>query len=819
MHPADVHQISSRRWPLVVVASALLAVPLSAQTNSNAVLDATKGSVTILHAATLDVAPRVTLEAWVKPFPPTHAFGTVIDKDYPYAFALGVASIPGRTDSVEVRLVLAGSHVVGPRVASNSITWTHLAATVDTSSHQVVFYVNGTPVKTFVDPSVRFENNTQSLRIGRSALGDVYRGMCDEIRVWNTVRTAPEIAALWNHEAKGNEPGLVAVYHFEDVRDTVAWNRAAGGDLHGTFSGSRLIVLEERPDVFIDENEPNNCYAAATPVNFDSFLQTATIAPADTDYFKIWTGAGDVFRINSAAKNAGEPADLKISIISVDSTLHITSHSGGYPSFYSAASVTGYRYIRVVNRGSTAASYTLKPVYWGETFVADEHEPNNSLALARPRPWGVTSYGTIFPGVDAGVAVRDSDYYAYTGKAGEIALFINTLQGIGCGSGTTSLCNESGQLSNTFQTRNLNYRFPVDGTCYMKIVPNEATYRYYFGGFKVLADIHDRLYDMITVGSGTVLRAGSNNPYTNAYILKINGSSFSAPPDYTATELDGRQIVFGPATTSGLSVTRKFFVPTAAQGDTLGWVRVQDVLTNTSGVPVTVNLAVTSTLGVNHKRVIASSTGDTLFTTLDTWLWTDDDFPSSGTPHLMHIIDGIGGRDRIDSVYFSGSQLYWEWSDVTVQPGETKIYLYYHSQDSTALTAQPKGPAFSTLPLPAAATLGLGGTGALVMNWATDALVSAETVNPVPMTSALEQNYPNPFNPVTTVRYQLAETGNLRLVVYDVLGREIAVLADETKKPGIYEVQFDGSWLASGVYFYRMQAGNFVETKSLLLLR
>ena len=96
----------------------------------------------------------------------------------------------------------------------------------------------------------------------------------------------------------------------------------------------------------------------------------------------------------------------------------------------------------------------------------------------------------------------------------------------------------------------------------------------------------------------------------------------------------------------------------------------------------------------------------------------------------------------------------------------------------------------------------------------------------VPKVFALEQNYPNPFNPVTVIKYAVAGTGahgsgtsNVKLSVYDVLGREVAVLVNERKLPGRYEVTFDGSGLSSGSYFYRMEAGNFVETKKLLLLK
>ena len=84
---------------------------------------------------------------------------------------------------------------------------------------------------------------------------------------------------------------------------------------------------------------------------------------------------------------------------------------------------------------------------------------------------------------------------------------------------------------------------------------------------------------------------------------------------------------------------------------------------------------------------------------------------------------------------------------------------------------------------------------------------------------SLGQNYPNPFNPTTVISYQLPAASDVRLVVYDVLGREVAVLVNERKTPGSYEVKFDGSGLTSGVYLYRLTAGSFVQTRKLLLLR
>ncbi len=84
---------------------------------------------------------------------------------------------------------------------------------------------------------------------------------------------------------------------------------------------------------------------------------------------------------------------------------------------------------------------------------------------------------------------------------------------------------------------------------------------------------------------------------------------------------------------------------------------------------------------------------------------------------------------------------------------------------------------------------------------------------------ALEQNYPNPFNPTTQIEYSVAQHANVSLVVYDLLGREVAALVNEVKEPGSYKVNFDASNLPSGIYTYRIQSGSFVQTKKMMLMK
>ena len=106
--------------------------------------------------------------------------------------------------------------------------------------------------------------------------------------------------------------------------------------------------------------------------------------------------------------------------------------------------------------------------------------------------------------------------------------------------------------------------------------------------------------------------------------------------------------------------------------------------------------------------------------------------------------------------------------------------------------------------------------------WGTPSAVQNKEA--VPDSYALLQNYPNPFNPSTTIKYSIPDGETTRRVVstlkvYDILGREVATLVNEEKSSGNYEVKFDGSRLGSGVYFYTLRAGDFVQTKKMMLIK
>jgi beta-glucosidase len=113
-------------------------------------------------------------------------------------------------------------------------------------------------------------------------------------------------------------------------------------------------------------------------------------------------------------------------------------------------------------------------------------------------------------------------------------------------------------------------------------------------------------------------------------------------------------------------------------------------------------------------------------------------------------------------------------------------------------------------------------TGGFNLNWfMVSVITSVDDEKPMPTAYNLAQNFPNPFNPVTSIQYSIPDPGNVKLTIYDMLGREVAVLVNKEQSAGTYNVKFDAGSLnlSSGMYIYKLQAGSFSETKKLMLLK
>jgi len=130
----------------------------------------------------------------------------------------------------------------------------------------------------------------------------------------------------------------------------------------------------------------------------------------------------------------------------------------------------------------------------------------------------------------------------------------------------------------------------------------------------------------------------------------------------------------------------------------------------------------------------------------------------------------------------------------------------------TSVAAMPDGSRFFT-------TDSYNGTTRVYKRVGTTGIDNSTRDTEIPAGFTLLQCFPNPFNPSTTIRYGLLRRSRVSLTVYNALGQQVASLVEEEQEAGYHEVKFDGSGLSSGVYFYRLQAGDFVQAKKLMLLR
>jgi hypothetical protein len=149
-----------------------------------------------------------------------------------------------------------------------------------------------------------------------------------------------------------------------------------------------------------------------------------------------------------------------------------------------------------------------------------------------------------------------------------------------------------------------------------------------------------------------------------------------------------------------------------------------------------------------------------------------------------------------------------------IQPEVTPLLATVRDTSYRDTTAAPSVQYFYVV-----RAVDLGGNRSDPSNEVTVVTTGVEGATDLPVTYSLSQNYPNPFNPATVIPYQLPNAGDVRLTVYDMLGREVAVLVNERKGPGRYEAVFNAAHLASGVYLYRLRAGAFLETRRMALVR
>jgi len=161
----------------------------------------------------------------------------------------------------------------------------------------------------------------------------------------------------------------------------------------------------------------------------------------------------------------------------------------------------------------------------------------------------------------------------------------------------------------------------------------------------------------------------------------------------------------------------------------------------------------------------------------------------------------------------------WNTDYVTIKYNSSGIQqwlIYYHGNNynqATGLAVDKIGNVYVT-----GSSVGLGNNDYATIKYS-QAVGIQQISNEIPREFKLHQNYPNPFNPNTKIEFEVSKFSTVKLIVFDIIGREIGTLLNDELKPGVYEINFDGNTLSSGVYYYKIIADSFSEIKKMLLIK
>ncbi|MCX6162718.1 MAG: YCF48-related protein [Ignavibacteriae bacterium] len=203
---------------------------------------------------------------------------------------------------------------------------------------------------------------------------------------------------------------------------------------------------------------------------------------------------------------------------------------------------------------------------------------------------------------------------------------------------------------------------------------------------------------------------------------------------------------------------------------------------------------------INENTGWVSGSGGNIYKTVNGWInWNQQQSNTNASLYSLYFVDANTG-----------------WAC-----GENGIILKTVNSGITwKIDLNQFGTTLSTMKFLDNLTGFCAGANDVILRTTTGGITFISKLNePIPNSFSLCQNYPNPFNPSTKIRYDLPRAGVVRLAVYDVMGREIEMLVNERQTAGSYEATFDGSGFASGVYFYRLTAEGYGETRKMLLIR
>jgi hypothetical protein len=604
-----------------------------------------------------------------------------------------------------------------------------------------------------------------------------------------------------------------------------------------------IVLLFSFLTIIKAEVEPNNTYQQASviaPNSSDSGSlneQTQSQAADNDDYWQV-TLPSDGSLYCSTNQSANFDVDMYIYDVDGNTILASGGKSGTFESVYRVDLKAGTYFIRAY-RSSGSGTYTIQTKFNAASYSNDA-EPNNSYDTAQELGLNSSTTGHI-----KYYSANSTDYDDYwkvtipydgsltintTSDSADIDIYIYDIDG-------NTIIRSAGTygLTETIQFNNF-----MPGTYYIRLYSSSKQ-----GGYTITS-----AYTQISINGIT-----TNDPETNDdYLTATNLASFNAAGSvtnyghigyYTNNHIDYDDYWAVTTTTDGKLVVN---ITSTADLD------VDLYLYDIDGNAIIKSAAVSGTTeqltfdnlaaGKFYIRLYRSGYGAYIINVE----FTTPSMPTDAEPNnetstattiyadtrtTGHLGYFANNSTDYDDYYIFTTTSDWDSLYVRVDSDPTldvDMYLYdYNGSIIASASAYSTKELLKKNPLTAGTyyiraykSSGQGSYGIKFSNNdITDPLtdVKKDETEIIPTSFSLSQNYPNPFNPATTIKYDLPQNSDVTLKVYDVLGKEVATLVNENQSAGTYTVKFNANNFASGIYFYRISAGSFTQTKKFILMK
>ncbi|MCA0447035.1 MAG: T9SS type A sorting domain-containing protein [Bacteroidetes bacterium] len=729
------------------------AVPTEKAGNSLS-FNGSNSRVTIPNSTVFDVS-TLTMEAWVYASN-FNQNGFIFEKgpvNTQYSMFFEGPSFCFRTvtNSGVIKSLYAGT---SSDLGISNGNWYHIACTFNGTTKNI--YVNGILKKSVNDPHI-LRTGQSGQTIGMYGTGGYYlNGKIDEVRIWNTVRTQSELNSNASAPLRGDEQGLVALYHLDEPAGSTAFDatsnanngtwvnspvaEASGAMSLGTPSGFYAISTSETAELHWSPS-----LGAAKYLIFSGSSSNPETVIDSTDATTI-TLSGLTNGTHYFYRVAGKSPDLTVSGYSNEDAVVPEDGEGNALSFDGDGDYVSIPNLSAMLSGKTALTisgwvYPRNPEgnspdfdhFFGfrndsdaDFYVMQSHGTNLKAVIRTSSGAGeITATSTLIP--------NEWQHVAFTYDGSVIKLYHNG--------------NEVGSsfASGTIEVGNLAFQMGFS---------NEGPFNYFLDGNVDEVQLWNKTQSQEEIVLNYTIPVRGDEPFLlGAWHLDepTGVITYDATPNGNNGTLVG-----GTAFTSSTS----FFQAT---------------------LPVELS---SFTGQISNGKVVLN------------WSTASEE-------------NNAGWEIQKQKLEDRSEMLEWETIGFVAGNGTTtEAQSYSFSSLVTSRssgTGSPSSPAVYRLK-----QLDLDGT---------VSFSQILTIENKPTEFALQQNYPNPFNPVTVITYQLASKGNVELRVFDMLGREVKTLVNQVKEAGNYSVDFSAENLPSGVYFYRLNAGNFSETRKMTILK